>query len=51
MIDELESQLGIKIPRDFDEETNNVLIEACGKHNVKCNPPQRTARLLDKVSS
>ncbi|KAL6508586.1 hypothetical protein OROGR_023297 [Orobanche gracilis] len=51
MIEELENQLGIQIPRTFDEETtDDILRKACLKHDVQCNSTQRTARLLDKLA-
>lgn len=52
MVGELEKVAGLNIPKDFSsEEANKYLVEACAKFDVKCPPPQTTARLLDKVSS
>lgn len=51
MMEELEKVAGLSIPKDFSsEEANRYLVEACLKFDVKCPPPQTTARLLDKVS-
>ncbi|XP_031373889.1 LOW QUALITY PROTEIN: lysine--tRNA ligase, cytoplasmic-like [Punica granatum] len=50
MVEELEKVAGLSIPRDFSsEEANKYLLEACAKFDVKCPPPQTTARLLDKL--
>lgn len=52
MVEELEKVAGLNIPKDFSsEEANKYLVEACAKFDVKCPPPQTTARLLDKVRS
>ena len=52
MIGELEKVANLNIPKDLaSEEANKYLIEACAKFDVKCPPPQTTARLLDKVSN
>lgn len=51
MIQGLEEIAKLNIPKDLSsEETNKYLIDACSKFDVKCPPPQTTARLLDKVS-
>jgi len=51
MIDELEKMANLSIPKDLgSEEANKYLIDACAKYDVKCPPPQTTARLLDKVN-
>jgi len=51
MIEELEKMANLSIPKDLaSEEANKNLIDACVKYDVKCPPPQTTARLLDKVS-
>lgn len=51
MIEELEKVSGLSIPKDLSsEEANRYLVEACSEFEVKCPPPQTTARLLDKVS-
>jgi lysyl-tRNA synthetase, class II len=51
MIQGLEEMAKLNIPKDISsEETNKYLIDACAKFDVKCPPPQTTARLLDKVS-
>ncbi|XP_057952108.1 lysine--tRNA ligase, cytoplasmic isoform X2 [Malania oleifera] len=50
MIDELEKMAKLSIPKDFSsEETNKYLADACAKFDIKCPPPQTTARLLDKL--
>lgn len=50
MIPELESKLGIKIPRPLEsDETRQFLIKLCEEKNVFCAPPQTTSRLLDKL--
>ncbi|PWA98826.1 lysine--tRNA ligase [Artemisia annua] len=50
MIPELEKMANLSIPRDFaSEEANKYLADACIKFNVKCSPPQTTARLLNKL--
>lgn len=51
MIQGLEEIAKLNIPKDLSsEEANKYLIDACAKFDVKCPPPQTTARLLDKVS-
>lgn len=50
MIEELEKMANLSIPKDLaSEEANKYLIDACLKYDVKCPPPQTTARLLDKL--
>ncbi|KAJ4885744.1 Lysine--tRNA ligase [Raphanus sativus] len=50
MIGELEKVANLNIPKDLaSEEANKYLIDACAKFDVKCPPPQTTARLLDKL--
>lgn len=50
MIDELEKHMGVSIPRDFESpETNTLLIEMCNKHDIPCQAPKRSSRLIDKV--
>lgn len=50
MIDELEKLANLNIPKDLaSDEANCYLIDACGKFDIKCPPPQTTARLLDKL--
>jgi len=50
MIEELESTTGLSIPKDLaSEEANQYLKNACLTYDIKCAPPQTTARLLDKV--
>ena len=52
MIEGLESMAGLNIPKDFSSEAaNKYLLNACAKFDIKCPPPQTTARLLDKVST
>ncbi|KAJ4893394.1 Lysine--tRNA ligase [Raphanus sativus] len=50
MIGELEKVANLSIPKDLaSEEANKYLIDACARFDVKCPPPQTTARLLDKL--
>ncbi|PIN23717.1 Lysyl-tRNA synthetase (class II) [Handroanthus impetiginosus] len=50
MIDELEKLANLSIPKDLaSEEANKYLVDACTKYDIKCPPPQTTARLLDKL--
>ncbi|KAL2519020.1 Lysine--tRNA ligase [Abeliophyllum distichum] len=50
MIEELEKVANLSIPKDISsEETNKYLADACVKFDIKCPPPQTTARLLDKL--
>ncbi|KAJ8559823.1 hypothetical protein K7X08_003881 [Anisodus acutangulus] len=50
MIEELEKVANLNIPKDLSsDETNKYLIDACAKFEIKCPPPQTTARLLDKL--
>ncbi|XP_072974054.1 lysine--tRNA ligase-like [Typha angustifolia] len=50
MIEGLESMANLSIPKDLSSEVaNKYLIDACAKFDVKCPPPQTTARLLDKL--
>ncbi|TKY54171.1 Lysine--tRNA ligase [Spatholobus suberectus] len=50
MIEELEKLAGLSIPKDLSsEEANQYLKEACLKYEIKCPPPETTARLLDKL--
>lgn len=50
MVEELEKMANLNIPKDFSsDETNKYLADACAKLEIKCPPPQTTARLLDKV--
>ncbi|CAF1704101.1 unnamed protein product, partial [Brassica napus] len=50
MIGELEKVANLNIPNDLaSEEANKYLIDACARFDVKCPPPQTTARLLDKL--
>ncbi|KAL0676019.1 hypothetical protein Bca4012_004000 [Brassica carinata] len=50
MIGELEKVANLNIPKDLaSEEANKYLIDACARFDVKCPPPQPTARLLDKL--
>ena len=52
MIEELEKMAGLSIPKDLSsEEANQYLKDACVKYEIKCPPPETTARLLDKVIS
>lgn len=50
MIEELEKLANLQIPKDLaSDEANKYLVDACNKFDVKCPPPQTTARLLDKL--
>lgn len=50
MIGELEKMANLSIPKDLaGDEANKYLAEACTKFDIKCPPPQTTARLLDKL--
>ncbi|XP_054804919.1 lysine--tRNA ligase, cytoplasmic [Prosopis cineraria] len=50
MIEELEKMAGLSIPKDLSsEEANKYLRDACLKFEIKCPPPETTARLLDKL--
>nr|CAD1838809.1 unnamed protein product [Ananas comosus var. bracteatus] len=50
MIEGLESMANLDIPKDLSSEAaNKYLVDACAKFDVKCPPPQTTARLLDKL--
>jgi lysyl-tRNA synthetase class 2 len=52
MIGELEKMANLDIPKDISsDEANKYLKDACKKYEIKCPPPETTARLLDKVSS
>ncbi|KAF5456338.1 hypothetical protein F2P56_025833 [Juglans regia] len=50
MIDALEKMANLNIPKDLSsDEANKYLKDACIKHEIKCSPPETTARLLDKL--
>eukprot|EP01080_Neovahlkampfia_damariscottae_P002130 gene2130-1996_t len=50
MIPTLNEKMKVEIPEDLESEDARLfLLELVKKHNVKCNPPQTTARLLDKL--
>ncbi|KAJ9159831.1 hypothetical protein P3X46_025295 [Hevea brasiliensis] len=50
MIEELEKMSNLNIPKDLSsDEANKYLVDVCGRFEVKCPPPQTTARLLDKL--
>ncbi|XP_022153306.1 lysine--tRNA ligase, cytoplasmic [Momordica charantia] len=50
MIEELEKMANLNIPKDLSsDEANKYLREACQKFEIKCPPPETTARLLDKL--
>ncbi|KAL0292030.1 UNVERIFIED_CONTAM: Lysine--tRNA ligase, cytoplasmic [Sesamum calycinum] len=50
MIGELEKLANLNIPKDLSsEEANKYLVDTCLKFDIKCPPPQTTARLLDKL--
>ncbi|GLU04949.1 hypothetical protein SLE2022_220760 [Rubroshorea leprosula] len=49
-LEELETMANLNIPKDFSsDETNKYLADACLRFDIKCPPPQTTARLLDKL--
>lgn len=51
MIEELEKVANLSIPKDLaSDEANKYLVDACAKFEIRCAPPQTTARLLDKVN-
>jgi lysyl-tRNA synthetase class 2 len=51
MIEELEKMANLNIPKDISsDDANKYLKDACMKYEIKCPPPETTARLLDKVS-
>jgi len=50
MISTLEKRLEVKFPEDLTTpEANKFFVELCKKHEVECNPPHTTARLLDAL--
>lgn len=50
MIGGLEKMANLDIPKDLSSDAaNEYLVNACTRYDVKCPPPQTTARLLDKV--
>lgn len=50
MVEELEKIANLQIPKDLASvEANKYLADACVKFDIKCPPPQTTARLLDKL--
>lgn len=50
MIGELEKMANLDIPKDISsDEANKYLKDACKKYEIKCPPPETTARLLDKL--
>lgn len=50
MIEDLERIANLNIPKDLSsDEANKYLRGACAKYEIKCPPPETTARLLDKV--
>ncbi|KAK9210398.1 hypothetical protein WN944_002768 [Citrus x changshan-huyou] len=50
MIEELEKIANLQIPKDLASvAANKYLADACVKFDIKCPPPQTTARLLDKL--
>ncbi|XP_022969640.1 lysine--tRNA ligase, cytoplasmic-like isoform X2 [Cucurbita maxima] len=50
MIEELEKMANLNIPKNLaSDEANKYLREACLKFEIKCPPPETTARLLDKL--
>ncbi|KAL9277846.1 hypothetical protein ACSQ67_024936 [Phaseolus vulgaris] len=50
MIEGLEQIAGLSIPKDLSSnEANQYLKDVCLKFEIKCPPPETTARLLDKL--
>ncbi|XWS09407.1 hypothetical protein CRYUN_Cryun40dG0082600 [Craigia yunnanensis] len=50
MVEELEKMANLNIPKDFSsDEAKKYLVDTCAKFEIKCPPPQTTARLLDKL--
>eukprot|EP00188_Purpureofilum_apyrenoidigerum_P004750 Plantae.Rhodophyta-Purpureofilum_apyrenoidigerum.ctg56.p1 GENE.Plantae.Rhodophyta-Purpureofilum_apyrenoidigerum.ctg56~~Plantae.Rhodophyta-Purpureofilum_apyrenoidigerum.ctg56.p1 ORF type:complete len:592 (+),score=155.74 Plantae.Rhodophyta-Purpureofilum_apyrenoidigerum.ctg56:120-1778(+) len=50
MVAALSEKLGVAIPEDMSSnETNKFLSDECDKHNLDCEEPKTTARLLDKL--
>ncbi|KAF3453300.1 hypothetical protein FNV43_RR03740 [Rhamnella rubrinervis] len=50
MIEELDKMANLSIPKDLSsDEANKYLKDACMKYEIKCAPPETTARLLDKL--
>ncbi|PON34533.1 Lysine-tRNA ligase, class II [Parasponia andersonii] len=50
MIEELEKIANLNIPKDLaSDEANKYLKDACVRYEIKCAPPETTARLLDKL--
>ncbi|XP_010491198.1 PREDICTED: lysine--tRNA ligase, cytoplasmic-like isoform X1 [Camelina sativa] len=50
MMVDVEKMANLNIPKDLaSEEANKYVIDACERFNVRCPPPQTTARLLDKL--
>nr|KAJ0199887.1 hypothetical protein LSAT_V11C600302620 [Lactuca sativa] len=50
LLSELEKMANLNIPKDLaSDEANKYLADACAKFEIKCPPPQTTARLLDKL--
>lgn len=50
MIEDLERIANLNIPKDLSsDEANKYLRGACAKYEIKCPPPETTARLLDKL--
>ncbi|QCE14632.1 lysyl-tRNA synthetase [Vigna unguiculata] len=48
MIEELEKMASLSIPKDLSsEEANQYLKDACVKYEIKCPPPETTARGYD----
>lgn len=50
MVETIEKEAGIKLPRDFDsEETVKMMDDMVTKLGLECPPPRSAARLLDKL--
>jgi len=62
LVETVEEKTGVKIPREFDEKTKQVLDDLCkkyealeskkeGKEVLLCEPPRTTARLMDALGA
>jgi lysyl-tRNA synthetase class 2 len=50
IIETLQEKLGVILPVNFyTTDANQTLQALCAKHDVVCNPPLTTARMLDKL--
>lgn len=50
MLEGLEKELGIEVPKDLStEEARKFFDDQCHKHHVACSNPRSTTRLIDKL--